>query len=379
MNIDKLPDDCLFLIFNLLNNFETLMNCASVCERWKHLVFKRLKTVKYLTNSLERDRYPAGTIYFSEDDRLEQIGTSKWFPKLKILDLCEWHYLDLISNLPVKGLQLLSYYGYLDNITLDIPSVEMIAAQDFYNSFANAKQGPKIEQLYILHCNVSRFSRHAKYFPNLKRLHIEDVRTYAPFVDKCYTGPVLEKLEILEISLFAEYAEFFNKKYYGFSLADHCPALKSAFHVIQSREPFVNSEIKNYVLEDLVLLFGCDWSILRCILSKYPNLKHLAIRGGTYISDENIPELLKLLPRLTLIDVRDSQEVTEKSADYIDWYCQRRNRSISFYYRHNGTEITKEWPNSLTKHVRIGRGLDFMKWCFFRDFDDMPFLLDPDE
>ncbi|XP_015783909.2 uncharacterized protein LOC107361588 [Tetranychus urticae] len=377
MNIDELPDDCLLYIFNLFCGFGTLLDCSEVCERWKHLVFRRLLSVKYLTDASRRNGYPASTIYFREDDRLEQIEIYKWFPNLKILDVSGSLDVDCFSKLPVKGLCLNLYYDTMvENI--NIPSIEMLAVPDFYDFFANDIQGPILEQLLVSNCNISKLSSYAKYFPNLKRLHLDNY-IYAPSKDNFYTGPVLEKLEILEMG-FHTFSE--PGGYYGFSLADHCPTLKSAFHFIQTgQEIFVDDGIVNYFLEDLVIEFCCkrefkDWSVLRRILSKYPNLKHLAIRGEAEISDENIPELLKLLPRISLIDLSKSKEVTEKSSKYIDRYC--RYRSVSLYYQ-NRAEITKKWPHLSTKRVFVGRGFDFMKYCFLIDYVDSPSLLDPDD
>ncbi|XP_015783888.1 uncharacterized protein LOC107361563 isoform X2 [Tetranychus urticae] len=373
MNIDKLPDDCLLHIFNLLNRFDTLLNCSKVCERWKVLVLERLRNVSYLTD------YPAGnTIIFKDDYRFEGIQVSEWFPKLKILAIYRNLDVNFVVNLKVKGLVLTSYSkSQLENVTFHDPSLEMLAISHFCSFFANEIQGQMLKQLYITGCNVSHFARYAKYFPNLKRLHIDEfVRD--PSEDTFYTGPVLEKLEILEICFNAQIEPC---DYYGFSLADHCPALKSAFHYIETyREFFVDSGIKNHFLEDLVIDFRefQDWSVLRRILSKYPNLKHLAFRGGAEISDENIPELLLLLPRVIFIDIRDSEQVTEKSTEYIDRYCRHHDRSISFYYEER-PEITKKWPHLTAKDVCIGHGFDFMKYCFLRNYDDLPLLLDPDE
>ncbi|XP_015784544.1 uncharacterized protein LOC107362060 [Tetranychus urticae] len=319
-------------------------------------------------------------MFFEDGNRLERLELLEWFPRLKILDVERKLDNDFISNVKVKGLQFkCDYYIDLEDVTCHNPSLEMLAIKQLSDFFANEIQGPIMKQLFVTSCSVSEFASYAKYFPNLKRLHIQKYGSFL-FDDEFYAGPVLEKLEILEICFHLEQNGQLDH-YHGFSLADHCPALKSAFHYIQTdREFFVNSGIKNHFLQDLVLQFHehQNWSVLRRILSKYPNLKHLAIRGNSDISDKNIPELLELLPCITLIDIRYSLKVTEKSTEYIDRYCRRRNRSISFYYQKR-PKITKKWPHLSTKSVRIGRGFDFMKYCFLRHYDDLPLLLDPDE
>uniref|UniRef100_A0A158P4R8 Uncharacterized protein n=1 Tax=Tetranychus urticae TaxID=32264 RepID=A0A158P4R8_TETUR len=173
-------------------------------------------------------------------------------------------------------------------------------------------------------------------------------------------------------------------------------------HFIEiGRQPLVNTEIKNHCLEDLVLKFvsisfkilklrflqcfiflllilqTCfypDWSAIRPILSKYPNLKHLGIHGRRIgIIDENIPELLKLLPLSVF-----SKSNRKVDSIHIDWYCRQHSRSISFFYQRR-PKVTKKWPHLSTKHICIGRGFDFMKYCFLKDHENLPYLLDPNE
>ncbi|XP_015783811.1 uncharacterized protein LOC107361487 [Tetranychus urticae] len=382
MNINNLPDECLLHVFNLINRCDTLLNCARVCERWKCLVLERCKNVNYLTDSLKVDGYPASrTILFKDDDQLERFELLKCLPKLKILDVKRKLDNDFILNVKVKGLLFkCDIYLDLENDTCHNPSLEMLAIKQLSGFFVNKIQGPRLKQLFLTSCSVPEFASCAKYFPNLERLHIYEQSRFLD--DGAYIGPVLEKLEILEMGYRSRVDTW---KYHAFSLADHCPALKSAFHYIQYfEEILVDSEIKNHFLEDLVIEFeeDQDWSILRRILSKYPNLKHLAIRReheyDTGISDENIPELLELLPCIRLIDIRISRKVTKKSTEYIDRYCRRHNRSISLYYDYE-TKITEKWPHLSTEYSRIGLGFDFMKFCFLRDFDELPLLLDPDE
>uniref|UniRef100_T1KJ40 Uncharacterized protein n=1 Tax=Tetranychus urticae TaxID=32264 RepID=T1KJ40_TETUR len=72
--------------------------------------------------------------------------------------------------------------------------------------------------------------------------------------DESYTGPVLEKVEILEIR-YEQQCE--RCDFYGLNFADHCPALKSAYHYIERRQRFFDkNDIKNHFLEDLVIEFG---------------------------------------------------------------------------------------------------------------------------
>ncbi|XP_015787184.1 uncharacterized protein LOC107364367 [Tetranychus urticae] len=379
MDIDKLPDDCLLHIFNFFDKFGTLLNCSHVCERWKCLVTQRLSNVKYLADYGPIESYPVrNTILYDYEDRHGLIERLEWFPKLKIIEnSCEP---DCFSNPTVEGF-LFSQVN-LENFTNCNSSFKMLAIDDFCDFFANDIQGPMLTQLHVGRCPISRLSEYAKYFPNLKRLHIAH-HTLDDFEDTFYTGPTLEKLEILEVIGSSQWGSRYD--YHGFSLADKCPVLKSAYHYIDRDDQFcVNSGIKNLFLEDLVLQLSAypNWSILRRVLYKYPNLKHLAIRNGyDCISHENVIEIIHLLPHITLIDIRGNEPklVDENTTRYIEQFCRDHNRSISLYYQKR-PKISKKWPHLSAKKTRIGRGLDFMKHCFLKEYcNDLPYLLDPDD
>uniref|UniRef100_T1KIP8 F-box domain-containing protein n=1 Tax=Tetranychus urticae TaxID=32264 RepID=T1KIP8_TETUR len=375
MNIDKLPDDCLLHIFNFFSKFGTLLNCSQVCERWKYLVLQRLSNVKYLADYGPIESYPVrNTILYEYEDRYGLIKRIEWFPKLKIIE--SGSEPEFFSNPTVEG--FLFSLSNSENFTNCNSSLKMLAVDGLYDFYANDIQGPMLDQLHINSCSISKFSKYAKYFPNLKRLHIEH-HTLDDFEDTFYTGPSLEKLEILEVIGSSQWGSQYD--YHGFSLADKCPVLKSAYHYIDREDEFwVNSGIKNHFLEDLSGHAYPNWSILRRVLCKYPNLKHLAIRRGyDCISHENVIEIIHMLPHITLIDIRDSKKVDENTTRYIAQYCRDHNRSISLYYQKR-PKISKNWPHLSTKRTRIGRGLDFMKHCFLKTYcNDFPYLLDPDE
>ncbi|XP_015786205.1 uncharacterized protein LOC107363487 isoform X2 [Tetranychus urticae] len=197
-----------------------------------------------------------------------------------------------------------------------------------------------------------------------------------------YDGPKLERLEILEISTESSVR---CEPYRGLSLMDRCPHLKSAFHCINGSDFFVDTQVKNYHLEDLVIenMYSSgtvNWQTLKRILRKCPNLKHLAIRHScdTDIEDENIPEMLELLPKVVLIDLRVSPGITDISADYVKEYCKTHNRSISFYYTNEHEHgIKADWPQLLDNIGRRCFGFSFMRNCFLKPFDELPAYMDP--
>ncbi|XP_025016496.1 uncharacterized protein LOC112538797 isoform X2 [Tetranychus urticae] len=155
---------------------------------------------------------------------------------------------DFITTLTVKGLVLTSYCKGLENVTFHNPSLEMLVISHICSFFANEIQGPIMKQLNIGSCNVSDFARCAKYFPNLKRLHIEEYTDYTS--DNFYTGPVLEKLEILEMVFHAQIAP---GEYHGFSLADqksHKSIVENTFD-IPSVEMIAAPDYCNFFANDI--------------------------------------------------------------------------------------------------------------------------------
>ncbi|XP_015793225.1 uncharacterized protein LOC107369760 [Tetranychus urticae] len=198
--------------------------------------------------------------------------------------------------------------------------------------------------------------------------------------DTYYDGPVLEKLKILELSClsFCD-ADFFH----GFQLMDSCPNLLSAHISMNTNTWFFDETFKHEFLQDLVLQFyGLDdendnWNNLKRLFKKFPNLKHLALKGHCIIIDEHIEQLVHILPNLVLLDVSECQEVTQRAADYVKDYCKRYGRKIKFYFDGNKHEIDSDWPQLSIKHEAISRGLDFMKHCFRKNFFALSHFLIP--
>ena len=93
----------------------------------------------------------------------------------------------------------------------------------------------------------------------------------------------------------------------------------------------------------------------------------------TDIEDENIPEMLELLPKVVLIDLRTSPGVTYLSADYVDKYCKLHNRSIAFYYaKEHDYDIRVDWPQLSKVVYESCHGYCFMVHCFLKPFDKLP-------
>ncbi|XP_015783458.1 uncharacterized protein LOC107361203 isoform X2 [Tetranychus urticae] len=324
MSIEILNDSCLLRIFREIKDKQTLIICSQVNQRWHSLIFSSLSRPKRFA--------------FAKRSQAERYG-------LKII--------------------------YDDETGAVADTID----PDFF-----IKHGRKIKQLCIPDMTLDDFKLHVKYLPRLERLNLSSSSCFSEPSER-YDGPKLERLEILEISTASSVR---SEPYRGLSLMDRCPYLKSAFHCIDGEDFFVDTQVKNYYLEDLVIenmysTQAVNWPTLKKILGKCPNLKHLAIRHSydTDIEDENIPEMLQLLPKVVLIDLRVSPGVTYISADYVDEYCKLNNRSISFYYSEEHEDNIKvDWPQLSDKFSNLCFGFSFMKHCFLKPFGRLPSVMD---
>ncbi|XP_025018153.1 uncharacterized protein LOC107369753 isoform X2 [Tetranychus urticae] len=376
MLINEIPDDCLLAIFDYIIDLDDLINCYQVCVKWSNLIVKRTKRTKYL---IDQCGYSFDTVYYCRPCPIDSTYLSKLFTNLTIAEL-SFKFSDELEHIIqfvtkqkcLKGLvnpRDEPIEKYCDNL-------EMLYAANFNSN--NLRNGSILKQLVIWDYSLEALTRDAHLFPNLERLQIgirnyenmapRNVRNEILRSDNPYDGPVLEKLKILELT--------FDRHHdicYGFQLMDSCPNLQSAYIDNSSINWFIDEKLKHKCLQDLVIDFsGIDdgndtWNNLKRLLTKYPNLKHLALRWCGIITDTHIEQLVHILPNLVLLDVRKCYEVTQRAAVYIQDYCKRYGRLIKFYFDDNEHEIESDWPQSSIKHKSISRGFDFMKNCFFKN------------
>ncbi|XP_053204753.1 uncharacterized protein LOC128389231 [Panonychus citri] len=331
MSINCLPPECLLVIFNFLDQLDDLRHCASVCSKWKLLILDRCSKVEYLLENPFTDS-PDNIVYIGPSPKLENLELAQLFPRLKILDTS---YTGL-ANWENATKRVKSIKGLI-NHTLDknqspiyfLNDLEMVSTElvDFF--VVNQHITRQLKQVFIQNVNLVKMNGVTSKFYNLRRLHIVDKFPIYdcdfPLYDllfsgfqKLYKGSKLHKLKILEFD-FESMAGVLV--YPGFCFIDFCPNLESAFFHVESTYCQFNTAIKINCLRDLVIEYQNDnprewspffrsggnaqkWETLKCVLSKFPNLKHLALRNNLKIRDEDIEELLELLPNLVLLDER---------------------------------------------------------------------------
>ncbi|XP_053204561.1 uncharacterized protein LOC128389077 [Panonychus citri] len=380
MSFNDLPDNCLWKIFENVHEAKDLIRWSQVCSRWSDLIKLRFNRVKYLqmmdffsNSSKDKVDYIDGnSLWINHNTNWDDYNLFELFPNLKIIDIAVLletaSLLDIVRNNPrIKGLIAVLDYIYDDFI---LANIEMIAAAcDFdYEAVFRPDQLKQVSSDFI---GINHLHSFIEYFQNLKRLHLNLYAVYGEF----YNGPTLSSLKILELD-----STWLVEKFTGFHFIDFCPSLESAFINCWAEDIYVNESIKNYNLRDLVIenirSGSFSWPLLKKLVSKFPNLHHLAIRNFDKLDDSkfHLDELIKLLPKLKLLDLRRFKKETHKSADFLSKYCVKKNRSIVIYY--DCENEPAEWPKLVNTREPICYGFDFMKHCFYKNFRCLPYLID---
>ncbi|XP_025016300.1 uncharacterized protein LOC112538679 isoform X2 [Tetranychus urticae] len=367
-----LPKD----VAHIFPNLERLhIRCLAFCEKWRNLITVRTKKVKYV---IEQPNYSPDSVCHQSDAPFDLTFVCKWFPNIRIFDFltCKRMAPENVADEINRDLESLKgiiaddwfFWSCAMDLKTNRPlmnaNLEMLSTLDM--NFENVVEN--IKQLHLSNSSLVLPKKVTHCFPNLERLNISLADDYS-------NGPVMTNLKIIELRLVSA---GWDGPCRIFEVMDSCPALQSA-HIINEDDHFtIDDSIKNANLQDLVLQFlePKGWYKLPRCMSKYPNLKHLAIRNA-YLSDEDIKKLVLILPKLTLLDIRESHGVTQEAADHVKVYCKQHGRSIKFYFKADDKQIQSDWPQILNRPEKICRGFDFMEHCFFKSFDNLPYLLDP--
>uniref|UniRef100_T1JRV0 F-box domain-containing protein n=1 Tax=Tetranychus urticae TaxID=32264 RepID=T1JRV0_TETUR len=380
MFLNQLPDECLLIIFRLMNDLDDLLNCYKVCSKWHHLIEERTRKVKYLVVLIILLRIEK--VHEQLDPKipfqphLVYIGDFSYGFRKKV------KYEDIVTLVKqmksLKGL-IREFYDTDYPILQHCDQLEMVSSD--YIEPCMEKSGVNIKQLHLWSYTLDLFKRDAHYFPNLERLSIYN---NAGRPDVLYDGPILRKLKIVELALSSYHS---TDIYYGFQFMDSCPNLQSAhINLDADRINIFFESIKHEPLRDLVIEWydpdyadSVNWDEFKRLFMKYPNLKHLSLVGNKSLDDDHVEQLVRILPNLVLFAVRECRRVTQKAADYIQDYNKLYGRSIKFYFDENYNEIRSDFPQLLTKYVKISEGFDFMKHCFLKHFHSLSTFLISDE
>lgn len=88
--------------------------------------------------------------------------------------------------------------------------------------------------------------------------------------------------------------------------------------------------------------------------------------------------VVSMLEKLVLLDMRDITGVDATSAKYVHQYCQKKGRSIKFYFGFSDDSVVKrDWPELFNDNEQDDKEFNFMKHLFLPDYKRTPFFLDP--
>ncbi|XP_053204410.1 uncharacterized protein LOC128388959 isoform X2 [Panonychus citri] len=383
MSLNDLPDICLWKIFENVHEAKELIRLSKVCSRWSDLITPRFNRVKYLQmiyitkpckyGEKKVDYIDANSLWMNEYTNWNDYNLFQLFPNLKIIDASallgssSYNSPEIVKNNPqIKGLVI---WDDFEN-SYDFANIEMFAAV-FDFDYKKVFRPDQLKQVYCDFLDMNDVPSFIEYFPNLKRLHIKPDKANGVF----YNGPNLSSLKILEFVV-GQFVEQFT----GFHFMDFCPSLESVFFTCWAKDLYVNESIKNYNLRDLVVgsipSRSYPWPLFKKLLSKFPNLHHLAIRHFFKFDDSSLRELINLLPELKILDLRVFSRKVYKKAEkaFLSKYCVKENRSIVIYY--NCENEPTEWPKLVDTYEPICYGFDFMKHCFYKQFSYLPNLID---
>ncbi|XP_053201232.1 uncharacterized protein LOC128386251 [Panonychus citri] len=313
MLLNDLPDDCLWLIFDNFFRLEELIELSKVCSKWSNLIDIRLKKVKYLLIEWKVTHLDYSKVWMEDPETFEVYNLRELLPNLRALDLFPYaddrpwrssNYGPIVDNNPkIKGL-----VGIDSKYIIDLKMISMVSIDQFYyeQEYKKLFRPNQLKQIrYNEDFLLKDLSELVKYFPDLKRLNI-----WLEGQKDRYNGPNLSNLKIFEFS------GCWDSFCPAFHVMDFCPSLESAYIQGQSDDEFTNMARKNYNLRDLVIeTVGSElmtnyisWPFLRRLLSKYPNLHNLAIRGSGEINDSRLEELVAILPEIKLWTSEDPKE-----------------------------------------------------------------------
>ncbi|XP_015794647.2 uncharacterized protein LOC107371163 [Tetranychus urticae] len=276
MFLNELPEECLLIIFGLINELDDLVSCYKVCSKWSRLIEERTRKVKYLLGDWPDEEpspsYPLNHVYYRTEEPIDGTCLSTLFPNLIVAEflgkLCKKVDHEDIVTLVKK---IKSFKGIIDHFYNRDESVfqycddlEMVSTDCVWDieSFIK-KKGAGIKQLQLRNSTLDSFINDVKYFPNLERLFICDYEEFPDGLEP--DGAILSRLKIVELSL----NNYCSHNHQGFKFMNSCRNLQSAHIRLECNHISVGGQLKHESLRDLVLecvsicfmyLLGCEYS-----------------------------------------------------------------------------------------------------------------------
>lgn len=106
------------------------------------------------------------------------------------------------------------------------------------------------------------------------------------------------------------------------------------------------------------------------LLESFPNLKNLALRRNTGLTDYEVRQILANWTQLNVLDVRGCRNITSFAPLIVDKFAHNMGKKIQFFWGdYTLLRLT-------TREVHVCSGFNFMANAFHRQFSQLPSFLD---
>ncbi|XP_053203521.1 uncharacterized protein LOC128388166 isoform X2 [Panonychus citri] len=376
MELGDLPYDCLSYIFDCFSNLKLLLNLSTVCKQWNILVKQRLKKIRHLhvanESYLSRVRFSSDNHIYTDDVGLmERVNVSQFLPNLKFLSLSPVHgdkctgkmMVNILSTTanPLVGFKcdtqccssnIVQHSGqvHVDEIVKHCGSLEYmnILDEDFLESyFFKYKFGQNLKHFdcyFIWYIDDeededededvdydSRFEeinllcRYLKQMPNLEVLNLGK-----PLIEPRLWP--LPKMKLKEIRF-----EDIRSSSSVFQFLPLFPDLRTIrLDILEVKDKGFSDSYTHLNVQDVVLdIYEQDSPVgllnpIKSILVKFPNCTNLYSDFLRTITKEDLIEIIKILPNLTLIVLNRKNCGDANTIETLDKFCKSVGRRINF-------------------------------------------------
>ncbi|XP_053200728.1 uncharacterized protein LOC128385825 [Panonychus citri] len=179
MSLNDLPDNCLWKIFENIDEAKDLIRLSKVCSRWSGLIRPRFNRVKYLhlmDDDDAVDYIDAKSLWINSDTNWNYCNLFKLFPNLKIIYSAAFDYHSALnlSEIVKNNPQIKGFIGYSDfqRNSYDLSNIEMISTQSLDLNYKQAFRPDQLKQVCCHDFDMNNLHSFIGYFQNLKRLHL---------------------------------------------------------------------------------------------------------------------------------------------------------------------------------------------------------------
>ncbi|XP_053203548.1 uncharacterized protein LOC128388197 [Panonychus citri] len=376
MELTDLPYDCLSYIFDCIPDLKLLLDMSTVCKQWNILANQRLKKIRHLHVEQDIDSDLAASpnhLYTNDVGLMERVNVSKMFPNLKFFTksytlettcTCKMLVNVLSTSKPLIGLMCEApclAAGPKDMTPCCHVDIDEIVKHCGSLEYLDSLYRPFLRSYFVKY----KFGQNVKYFESYIEgydYYEEDKDYDAMFKEiyfLCYYIQQMPNLEVLRLRdppiepRLWPLPKNMNLKRIDFEdITTNTLALQFLSRLPNLRS--VSLDVQSVVDEDAVFEVSDTYpniqdcalhvamyqnspvgssKLIKSIMVKFPNCSNLCIhvQQGMTITNEDLIEIIKMLPNLTLFVLDVWNWGDANTIDTIDKFCKSIGRRISFY------------------------------------------------